>query len=93
LVLKLERKERAAGSTQEAAPPIAVWRRLRLSEGLPVAALARLLHQKPSRIKADLIRLGVFASEKDKLDLETTVKVIELYGYIVGSEAHCDELC
>lgn len=47
-----------------------------------VAHLAALLGQKPFKVIADLMELGVFASVKQLLPFETVAAVARKYGYL-----------
>ena len=53
-----------------------------IPEPISVAELARLLHQKPFQIVADLMQFGVFASAKQMLDFKTISSVARKYGFI-----------
>ena len=52
-----------------------------------VAQLAALLSQKPFRIVADLMQLGVFASVKQLLGFETISRIARKYGFIAKKAA------
>ena len=49
--------------------------------------LARVLHQKPFKIVADLMQIGVFATVDSALPLDAVAKVARRYGYRVIREA------
>jgi hypothetical protein len=55
-----------------------------ITVSVPVTAkeLARLVHQKPFRIVADLMQLGVF-TVNGMVPLDAVAKVARLYGYRV----------
>ena len=61
-------------------PPTTVIGEIIVPEPTTVAQLAALLDQKPARIIADLMALGVFASASQMVDFETVLKVAEKYG-------------
>ncbi len=48
---------------------------------MTVSALAAALGQKPFRIIADLMEIGVFASVEQQLDFETVSRVARKYGF------------
>jgi len=48
---------------------------------MTVAELAAALAQKPFRIIADLMEIGVFAQVKQQLDFETISRVLRKYGF------------
>ena len=48
---------------------------------MTVSELATALAQKPFRIIADLMEIGVFASVKQELDFETISRVARKYGF------------
>jgi hypothetical protein len=52
-------------------------------ERVTVKELARLLHQKPFKIVADLMQIGVFATVDWALPLDAVSKVARMYGYRV----------
>ena len=52
-----------------------------VSEKTTVAELAELLGQKPFRIVADLMELGVFANVKQTVDFELLCEVARKYGF------------
>lgn len=47
-----------------------------------VLELAALLGKKPACLMADLFKLGVFASVRQRLSLDTASKVAQKYGYV-----------
>jgi hypothetical protein len=54
-----------------------------IPEPLTVKELAGLLHEKPFKIVADLMQIGVFATVDWALPLEAIAKVARRYGYRV----------
>ena len=52
-----------------------------VSATIVVAELARLLCQKPFKIVADLMEVGVFANVKQSVSFEAACKVARKYGY------------
>ena len=56
-----------------------------ITVSVPVTAkeLARLLHQKPFQIVADLMQLGVFGTVNGMLPLDAVPKIARRYGYRV----------
>ena len=56
-------------------------------EPITVAELASLLKQKPYRIIADLMQLGVFATLSQCVGFEVVSKICGKYGYIAKRSA------
>jgi len=52
-----------------------------VSEKTSVRELAALVNQKPFKVIADLMELGVFAPVNQELDFATVSKVLRKYGY------------
>ena len=52
-----------------------------IPEWMTVNELAAALKQKPVRIVADLLEVGVFATVKHQLDFDTISKVVRKYGF------------
>ena len=70
-----------AGESFNQLPPITG--EILLPEGTSVAEFAALLGQKPFKIVADLMGLGIFANVKQLVDFEAMRKVARKYGYLV----------
>jgi hypothetical protein len=60
---------------------------LLVPEHATVRQLAVLLGQKPFRIIADAMQLGVFASANQSLGFEVTSKIVGKYGYVAKRAA------
>ena len=54
---------------------------------MTVTELAAALAQKPFRIIADLMELGVFANVNQQLDFDTISRVVRKYGFIAKRAA------
>ena len=75
-VLKLEKQKKP---TAWQLPPITG--KVLVSGKTSVRELAALLDQKPFKIIADLMGLGVFANVNQPLHFETASEVLKKYGY------------
>ena len=53
------------------------------SEELSVRLLARVLSQEPSRVIADLLKMGVLVNATQSVPLETAFTLLRQYGYSV----------
>ena len=71
--------EAALKHTSGHAPP--VTGEIVVPEPTSVADLARLLGQKPFKVIADLMEVGVFANVNQFLSFETVCQVARKYGY------------
>jgi hypothetical protein len=58
-----------------------------VSEKTSVRELAALVKQKPFKVIADLMELGVFAQVNQELDFATVSKVLRKYGYSAKRQA------
>jgi len=56
-----------------------------------VRELAEQLGVKPNQLVADLMRLNVFASINEKLEISTVQKIAEKYGYTIDQEKKASE--
>ncbi len=62
-------------------PKLPIIGEIIVSGSTSVAELARLLGQKPFKIIADLMEIGVFANVNHLLNFETVCRVARKYGY------------
>jgi hypothetical protein len=60
---------------------------LTVAEPVPVGQLAAVLGQKPSRIIADLMELGVFATAQQLIPFDIIAQVARSYGYTAKKAA------
>jgi hypothetical protein len=58
-----------------------------VADKMTVADLATLLKQKPFKIIADLMELGVFANVHETIVFEAIAQVVRRYGYAAKKEA------
>jgi hypothetical protein len=68
-------------------PPQAMKGHLLVSEHATVRQLAALLGQKPFKIIADAMRLGVFANANQSLSFEVISQIAAKYGYAATRKA------
>lgn len=66
-------------ATPASLPPIVG--EMTVAAQMTVSELATALAQKPFRIIADLMEIGVFANVKQELDFETISRVARKYGF------------
>jgi len=80
-VLKLQAPAapRPPGAPPDEPPPLTG--EILISEPASAGDLARLLGEKPFKIIADLMQLGVFASVSQPLTFEITCQLARKYGY------------
>jgi len=69
------------------APPPPIVGELVIPEQTTVSDLARLLSEKPFRIIADLMGLGVYATVEQALDFKTISSVARKYGFVAKRAA------
>jgi len=81
---KLQWPWQVAQSSTESPP---VTGAIVVREGISVGEFAALLGQKPFKIIADLMELGIFASLKQVVDFETMRRLARKYGYEAKREA------
>ena len=65
---------------KKTAPP-PLNREITISSQISLSELATLLGQKPFKIIADLMELGIFVSAKHLLDFETASQIATKYGF------------
>jgi len=71
---------------KESSLPPPSWELL-VSEHATVGEIAALIKQKPYKIIADLMELGVFANVNQSLAFEVISQIISKYGYIAKRSA------
>ena len=76
---------KSAPNPSQPAPPF--HGELVVPEHTTVAELAQLLKQKPFKIIADLMQLGVFATANQSLGFEAVARIARAYGYMAKKQA------
>ena len=64
-------------------PPPPIIGELKLPGKMTARELAEMLKQKPFKIVADLMQLGIFATASQQIPFGAIIKVARLYGYTV----------
>jgi len=91
-VQKLEAQEKAMEQAWTSKPPVSkppppIVGEVIIPAHTTVRQLASILSQKPFRIIADLMEIGVFANVDEKLDFDTIVKITRRHGYTARNAA------
>jgi len=73
--------------TSPPAPPPPITGEMTVAAQMTVSELAAALTQKPFRIIADLMELGVFVTVKHQLDFDTIARVVRKYGFTAKKAA------
>jgi hypothetical protein len=79
---KHETKHQSRPTSAPPAPLPPIAGEIIIPQKTSVLDLARLLNQKPFRIVADVMQLGIFAIVKQTLDFEIISSVARKYGFI-----------
>lgn len=95
-VLRLQEKREAKLQAwlPESSDQLAPWilppvkGELQLSDPIMVEQLAAQLHQKPFKVIAELMQLGVFATAKQAITFEAAAKLLLKYGYRAKRSSH-----
>jgi hypothetical protein len=76
---KVQHKQKPPPRAPKPLPPIVG--EMSVAEQMTVGELAALLKQKPFKIIADLMEIGVFVNVHGRLHFDIVAKVVRRYGY------------